>query len=654
MITIEATVPCLAPPEWALLQRTLFAAMDQAVDPFLRKYTRADGTLIWRDFGADNWQTRDGADDFYESFYNWPLLYLLGGGDHLLPLAERQWEAVTRQLTGLGLVHKEYERGYDQFHQGESYIYFYFLCLADPTNERLVELARRFAGFYLNEDPEALNYDPVHKIIRAAHNGSGGPRWGYFDGEPLYPWAEGMQQYGLPYADVPGVTTYDDLHDPTLGRRMGEVMERRMGRGDVAGNLCVTSLITNAFLLTGDEKYRRWVVEYVDAWVERAACNGGLLPDNIGLSGQVGEYIDGKWYGGLYGWTWPHGFYNIGAAATVAATNAYLLTRQLDYLDLARQQIEGVLRHGETRPTASAQMSLAHHWIGQIPEEGQPLFVVPYRYGDAGWFDYQPLSPIFPVAVWAVSQEQADWERLETLRARSPYDWRTVLPFRTKEDAGHEQPWTRYLAGDNPTYPAAILRESYGQVVRRLAQIAADDADLTQVSIHHWQDLNPVVTEALLQLTLGAPQIVYNGGLLMAQVRYADAERRRPGLPEGVAALVERVDANGIRLRLINLSVVQAHQVIVQGGAFGEHRFIAARYTVAETDDLGPIGLPTAPALTTIERRVAIEAAQFQVSLRPATEIVLELTMQRFAYQPSSALPWSEERWAGAVRPGER
>ena len=70
------------------------------------------------------------------------------------------------------------------------------------------------------------------------------------------------------------------------------------------------------------------------------------------------------------------------------------------------------------------------------------------------------------------------------------------------------------------------------------------DADLTQVDVHHWQDLNPVLTEALMQLTLGAPQIVYNGGLLTARVRYFDAERRRPGLPPDVAALVETLEAD--------------------------------------------------------------------------------------------------------------
>jgi hypothetical protein len=52
-----------------------------------------------------------------------------------------------------------------------------------------------------------------------------------------------------------------------------------------------------------------------------------------------------------------------------------------------------------------------------------------------------------------LSQSAGDWERIERLRRVENYDWRTVVPFRNKEDCGHEQPWLRFLAGDNPTYP---------------------------------------------------------------------------------------------------------------------------------------------------------------------------------------------------------
>src|SRR5262245_3008222 len=72
--TIELTTPA-APPESAPWERHLLAQLEPAALEFVRKYTRDDGTLIWR----DQWPGMDGSDDGYESFYNFPLYYALGG-----------------------------------------------------------------------------------------------------------------------------------------------------------------------------------------------------------------------------------------------------------------------------------------------------------------------------------------------------------------------------------------------------------------------------------------------------------------------------------------------------------------------------------------------------------------------------------------------
>jgi hypothetical protein len=637
--TIEATIPVDNPPSWAVWERALFAAMDAAVAPFLAKYTRPDGTLIFR----DDWPNgRDGADDLYESMYNWPLLYLLGGGDHLLDLAHRQWDAITRQATAYGLVEREYERGYDQFHQGESYIAFYFLCLADPTNPTLLARARRFVEFYTGDDPAAPNYDPEHRIIRAPHNGSAGPRPGIGDGEPSYRWSPGMAIYGLPFADIPGIAGYDDLRDPDNARRMGEAMRERMGRGDVAANLAVTSLVANAYLLTGDERYRRWTLDYTDAWMARARENGGLLPDNVGLSGGVGEYLGGRWYGGLYGWTWPHGFYNIGMAALIAGANAFLLSRDPAYLDLPRALIDQIWERGEWRAVEPSQMSLGHHWA-HLLDGRETAYLVPYRHGDGGWFDYQPLHPAFPMALWALSMAEDDRERVARLDAPDAPSWTAVRSFRTKEENGHEQPWFRFLAGDLPDYPEALLRATYAQVCRRLALIRADAADLLTVNIHHWQELNPILTEALVQLTLGAPQHIYNGGLLHARVRYWDDERRRPGLPPDVAALVETLEESRTVLQLVNLSPLDARTVIVTAGTFGEGRFGTARYSARTSDYPGPQRTYAAPPLATTWRDCAVTGPALRVVLPPATTITLDLPTARYANMPSYAPPWDAE-----------
>ena len=639
MTVIEATIPLVQIPAWAVLERQLIKTMEDAVHPFLQKYTHSDGRLIWRD-GLRH--SRDGADDFYESFYNWPLLYLLGGGDHLLALGQRQWEATTELMVEYGHVDKEYEIGYDQFHQSESYIYFYLLCMADPTHAENVARARRFAGFYLNEDLEALNYDPEHKIIKCAHNGSKGPRWLYEENEePSYGYSPGMACYGLPYEDLEGIDTPADLKDPEKARRMGQAMKERMSRGDCATNLHVTSLIANAFYLTGDDKYRAWLIEYVDAWIERAAANGGLLPDNVGLSGQVGEYMEGRWYGSMYGWTWPHGLYNIAMAAILAGTHCYLLTGEEKYLELPRTQLRKVLEQGKMADLGQIEMSLGVHWIGQLTALGDDKvsFVVPYCYGAKGWSDFQPLAAMYPAALWNASGAAVDWEMLEMLRAKERYDWRTVVPFHNKEDAYHEPPWFCYLKGENPDYPVQILQAALSQVYRRMELIRRDKSDPRDNHIHWWQQLNPVTTEALIQLTLGAPQLLYNGGILMAPLRYFDAERKRPGLPADVAALVETVERDRLVVHLVNLSALDARKVLLQAGTLAEHRFGEVAYNSLESAYPGTVGSYAAPPVEQETKRVAVDDTHFAVALPPGTEIRLEIGLQRHANAPTYDLP---------------
>ena len=65
-VTISTTAP---PPDWALWERYLLDGFYPAAMEFVEKYTRADGTLIWR----EAWPGMDGSDDGYESFGNFPL-----------------------------------------------------------------------------------------------------------------------------------------------------------------------------------------------------------------------------------------------------------------------------------------------------------------------------------------------------------------------------------------------------------------------------------------------------------------------------------------------------------------------------------------------------------------------------------------------------
>lgn len=371
---VYADVPTGPPPAWAVLQRRLFDALDEAWRVFAARYTEGDGRLVYRGpmYG------RDGVDDFYEAFFNWPTLYVLGGTDDLLTASKRHWEGVTRQLTELEFVRDEYERGYDWFHQGESMLFFYALCQADPHDETFRVRAERFARLYLGGEPG--NYDLEHNIIRAPHNGADGPRWGLGDGSPTFPGDPVfMAEYGLPLYWVDGIDSYEAMcADKALLARMGQQMAESMGRGDTAVNLAATGLALNAFLLTGREDYRDWLCRYVDGWVERMVANDGVLPDNVGLTGQVGEYFGGRWYGGNYGWTWPHGFHSVGTAAAVAAVNAATVSGDARYLDVGRSPIQAVLANARKGRFAEEESSLRHNWTGRLgPRVHEKILLVP-------------------------------------------------------------------------------------------------------------------------------------------------------------------------------------------------------------------------------------------------------------------------------------
>jgi hypothetical protein len=639
---VVASVPLLEPPGWALAQRQLFDLLDHAWRRFAREFTDDDGRLRYR----DRLTSRDGVDDFYEVFFNWPQLYLLGGADDLLPESERHWEGVTRQLTELGMLTDEYERGYDWFHQGESLLLLYFLSMAAPG--RWAGRAQRFADLYV--DPAHGNYDPERRIITRAHNGSDPDRSGLFDGG-AYPWLPQEEQaYGLPldWLGPAGAPVPDLARDPRLGKEMRE----RIGVGDTAVNLAAAGLVLNALILSGEERYRTWITEYVGAWRDRAAANEGVLPDNVGPDGVVGSRLDGRWYGGHYGWSWPHGWYSVGQAALIAAQAAAAVTGDEGFFDLVTPALDTVIRHGKVIPFTDADSSLPSRWRAQLGDDvGTPTLHVPFRHSDNGWFDYNPMLTAVPMALWHHTAADADRERLEKLRAASGYDWRTVRPFRTKEEAGHEEPWFAYLAGDNPDYPERILAAAQAQVRHRLARMDRyRGTDVREPDIHLWQQSNPVVTEALVQLTWGGPQVVYNGGLQQARVRYYDAGTARPGLPDAVAALVSGIDPAATVVELVNLAPDGDRTVVVQAGAFAEHDITAVRYTCCPDQswigDLYDYG-HREPVVE--ESTVEGDGPWLTVRLPAGTRIRLTLALALRVRFPSYRTPFDED--AEAVTP---
>src|ERR1051325_7802175 len=179
-VTIKISTP-MQPPQWAVLDRQLLADNVPACREFFGRYFDERGYLQC----FVRWGANDGPDDAFENFNGWPELHALGASDEILEMYLKGWEGMLKQYTDAktvdvpiareGMYYQEFCVQADWMHLGEGLQLFNRMGLSVPTDAKYQERARRFAGFYMDEDPEAKNYDPVHKIIRSMLNGSKGP-----------------------------------------------------------------------------------------------------------------------------------------------------------------------------------------------------------------------------------------------------------------------------------------------------------------------------------------------------------------------------------------------------------------------------------------------------------------------------------------------
>ncbi len=139
----------------------------------------------------------------------------------------------------------------------------------------------------------------------------------------------------------------------------------------------------------------------------------------------------------------------------------------------------------------------------------------------------------------------------------------------------------------------------------------------------------------LTQLITGAPPALYNGGLALARVTFGDALRGRPGLPDGVAALVREADADGVRLELVNLDPDARREVVVQAGAFGEDRIDRVVFDEARDGRADDPRSYLIPDPETQQASTAVGSSRLVVGLRPLHRVTLRLEVTRRAQTPA-------------------
>lgn len=598
MPSIEIDTP-MAPPDWALLERALLEENSNAVEAFAERYLDERGYLLH----TPRWGTLDGPDDAIETFYNWTLLHTLGGSDTVLELYKKaleghleQYGELRTELTTLaanGAYHQEFITQSDWFHTGEGMRAFFLMGHSDPENDQYIDRMERFARMYTGEDPSYGNYDPEHRIIRSIWNGSLGPM---LRRATVYDWV------GDP---VPG--KFHLLHNPARTTKLLDLEEwypRMLAHcdeyldsvGDNFLNLAATLLGANAYALTGKEKYRDWTLEYLDAWKERAAATGGMIPSNIGLDGTLGGAHDGQWWKGTYGWNFTifdgeleqiaHRNY-FTASSFQGFANGLLLTGDQSYIDVLRKQMELVLDAARV-------------------EDGQTL--LPTMYGDPRGYAYngepefyrfQPVTYSDRLAeIYLWSMEPSDLERVPLA----------------------DEPWIAFLEGSNPDYPERAMQADSMHIRQRLQLMRNDETTADTRLADYLLGIMPAATDTLTQLTTGGYFARGRIWVLHSRLRYFDPEERRAGLPADVAALVQELGDDSVTVTLVNVSQTEPREVVVQAGGYAEHQFT----------ELEGAGEPT-----------ALDSNAISIRLEPGAGKQLTLRMRRYANMPDLSFPWA-------------
>jgi hypothetical protein len=568
----------MEPPNWAVLERELIAANARACEVFYGRYFDDRGFLEC----VERWGGDDGPDDAIENLTDWPILHALGAPDSILRLYKKAWEGHLRQYTRArtkdvefardGMYYKEFPVMFDWMHNGEGLTVFNLQGLSDPGDAAFGRRVVRYAGFYMNEDPGAPNYDPRHKIIRSLFNGSRGP---------LLRKATGLDWAGDP---IEVANRFRPRHGENSYRLM---LEHFKDYNDIVGdhpqNLSATTLALNAYMLTHDRKYRDWLLEYVDAWRQRALDNGAIIPSNIGLDGTIGGSAGNKWYGGVYGW----GFTVLDPASgkmsdrsrvhlgLIGFGNAHFLTGDDRYLELWRKQIDLVNSHKKV-------------------VDGQELY--PHMFGDNGWYAYSPRKyDDGAMELWYWSMRPEDRRRLPNTG------------------------WLAFLDGQDPAYPERSLRADFGTIRRKVEGLRRDTTTPDTRLADDPMEFNPATVGTLVQLAMGGILPGRTGSILHCRVRHFDPIARRAGLPDDVAAMVESISSDGVTLTLVNVGQVEPKTVVVQAGGYAEHKFTSVTFG---------------------GREVSLDRPDVTVRLAPGAGARMTFKMHRYANPPTLAFPW--------------
>src|SRR6185436_2071886 len=157
--------------------------------------------------------------------------------------------------------------------------------------------------------------------------------------------------------------------------------------------------------------------------------------------------------------------------------------------------------------------------------------VYPRMYGDKGWYAYTPEKfNAYALEAYFLTMKKEDRERVS------------------------RDGWLEFLEGRNPSFPEEALRRDLERVRSRVQSIRKDETTPDTRLADDPLNLNPAMVGALMQLMWGGLPPDVRARTLFSNLRYFDPGKRRAGIPEDVAALVEQMTGESLTVTLVNVS----------------------------------------------------------------------------------------------------
>ena len=517
------------PPAWAKSELKAIEAMDAYLTAFLEAFVdeKTGKTIAEYDAGT--------MDDVAEGFAIWDKFLLSGGSQRLRDAYVKIWQYLYDEAHRRGwFVDGFYKSGYDAEHSSELFQLLWGALEMDPTNKELVKANKQVADCIIDRC-----YDPKSRLIKTA------------------------------WLTSSGAKEYRDYK-----------------QWDYVLNTVFIHAAWQAYLTTGDQKYRKWALEYGTSWNELALANKGVFPywvDNT--TRQIKE----PWYTGP-------GFPYDRWGFTTAARMYHAWPVEMVFLDKGNPEhlkgldstIDAMFKHGTNGMPASG-----------VDEKG-------WSREKYSWHCVKVVD-----RPYALTFSKEAGERLKAY----------IAAIRKHDPKGSEAQFLAwqdfaYFGGGDLDLPTKRFESIAGSADGRRKRLLAgeykpktgDDFRAIGFPRLGWEYID------------GSWWGLYDngrcGGASTASVRYFHQEDGRTlcGLPKGVAALVRHIAKDHVWLLLYNAND-KPTDLIITGGHYAQHR-------IEKVEEAG-----AAP--------VAVGKPVVKVTVRPRSEGGVTLRLGRCAAPPA-------------------